>query len=118
MTAVDTDGVSIGEERVAAETIVWAAGVQAAALSRNLGLETDRRGRVIVQPDLTVPGHKNVFVAGDQANFSHGVDGSLPGVAPVAMQQGRYVAKTIIGDLKGSEREDFEYLDKGQMATI
>jgi NADH dehydrogenase len=82
------------------------------------GLEVDRQGRVIVEPDLSVKGHPNVFVSGDQASFTHQTGKPLPGTAPVAMQQGRYLARTIGRELAGKPRRPFRFIDKGQMATI
>ncbi|MCA9116272.1 MAG: NAD(P)/FAD-dependent oxidoreductase [Planctomycetaceae bacterium] len=113
-----------GEDRetIATRTVVWAAGVQAVPLGRKLaeatGAETDRGGRVIVQPDLTLPGHPDILVLGDLANCT-GADGRpLPGLAPVAIQQGRYAARLIINRLKGRETPAFQYRDLGAMATI
>ena len=85
VTAIDDDGISIGEERIAAETVMWAAGVRGALLGEELAVERDRAGRVHVLPDLSVAGQPNVFVAGDFAHFAHDRDRPLPGVAPVAM---------------------------------
>ena len=118
VTAIDPDGVTIGKERLHAGTVLWAAGVQASPLGRLIGLEVDAQGRVVVEPDLTVKGYPNVFVAGDQARFTHQTGKPLPGTAPVAMQQGRYVAQTILNELKGQARRPFRFVDKGQMATI
>jgi NADH dehydrogenase len=118
VTKIDAEGVEIGSERIRAATILWAAGVQASPLGKAAGLNVDRQGRVVVEPDLSVPGHPNVFVAGDQAVFTHQTGKPLPGTAPVAMQQGRYLARTIKRDLKGLPREKFHFVDKGQMATI
>ncbi len=118
VTKIDASGVQIGGERVEAATVLWAAGVKASSLGQACGLNVDRQGRVIVEPDLSVSGHKNVFVAGDQASFTHQTGKPLPGTAPVAMQQGRYVARTIRRDLAGKAREPFHFVDKGQMATI
>jgi NADH dehydrogenase len=81
-------------------------------------MEVDRQGRVIVEPDLSVKGHNNVFVAGDQACFTHQTSKPLPGTAPVAMQQGRYLARLIRGEQLGKPRQPFRFIDKGQMATI
>ncbi len=118
VTHVDSHGVEVGEERVRAATVLWAAGVQASSLGRTLGVETDRQGRMVVQADLSLERHRNVFVAGDQAHVP-GADGRpLPGVAPVAMQQGRYVAALIAAELAGRKREPFRYVDKGRLATI
>ena len=115
---IDADGVEIKNERVRAATVVWAAGVTASLLGKASGLEVDRQGRVIVEPDLSVKGHPNIFVAGDQACFLHQTGKPLPGTAPVAMQQGRYLARLIRGDLAGKPRPAFRFADKGQMATI
>ncbi len=118
VTSVDAQGVTVGEERISAATVLWAAGVEASPLGRKLGLEVDRQGRIIVAPDLTIPNYPNVFVAGDQALCKDAAGKPLPGTAPVAMQQGRYVARTIRGGLTGAARQPFVFFDKGQMATI
>ena len=114
---VDENGVDVGEERISSGTVLWAAGVQASSLGSRLNFETDPIGRVLVEPDLSVKGHSKIFVAGDQAHFEI-QGGSLPGVAPVAMQQGRFLAANILRELAGAEREHFKYTDKGKMATI
>jgi NADH:ubiquinone reductase (H+-translocating) len=130
-TVVDVDehGVTIEDsehrqERVPSRTVIWAAGVTASALARELGEATDadvdRAGRVSVQPDLTLPGHPEVFALGDMVRVI-GEDGQpqqLLGVAPVAMQQGRYAAKVVKTRLLGREYEPFRYRDKGNVATI
>ncbi len=118
VTKIDGQGVELGSERLRAATVLWAAGVKASPLGPAAGLQVDRQGRVIVEPDLSVPGHAEVFVAGDQASFSHQTGKPLPGTAPVAMQQGRYLAKTILGEIAGRPRKPFHFVDKGQMATI
>lgn len=118
VTNIDRDGVQVGKEGVQAGTVLWAAGVKASPLGRKTGLEIDAQGRVIVAPDLSVPSHSEIFVAGDQARHTHQTGKPLPGTAPVAMQQGRYIAQTILGELKGKAREPFRFVDKGQMATI
>jgi NADH dehydrogenase len=118
VTRIDADGVEIGGERLRAATVLWAAGVKASPLGQAAGLEADRQGRVIVEPDLSVKGHPNVFVAGDQASFTHQTGKPLPGTAPVAMQQGRYLARLIRRELAGKPRQPFRFVDKGQMATI
>jgi NADH dehydrogenase len=118
VTRIDADGVEIGKERIRAATVLWAAGVQASDVGRASGMETDRQGRVMVEPDLTIKGYPHVFVAGDQATFTHQTGKPLPGTAPVAMQQGRYIARAILDDLKGRPRKPFHFVDKGQMATI
>lgn len=114
---VTAAGVSVGDEHIRSATVLWAAGVEASKLGNKLGLPTDRVGRVIVKPDLSVEGQPNVFVAGDQAHFAHS-GAPLPGVAPVAMQQGRFLAANILREIDGESREEFSYVDKGKMATI
>jgi len=117
VTDIGSDRISVGTETIQAATVLWAAGVEASPLGRTLKLPTDRVGRVIVEPDLSVPGHPNIFVAGDQAHFDQS-EKPLPGIAPVAMQQGRFLAANILRELSGKPREQFQYFDKGQMATI
>jgi len=117
VSAVEADGIAIGPERLACRTTLWAAGVRPAQLSARLGAALDRAGRVVVAPDLSLPGHPEVFVAGDQAHVE-GPDGPLPGLAPVALQQGRHLARTLRRELDGKPREPFRYRNKGQMATI
>jgi NADH dehydrogenase len=117
VTGVDATGVSLGGDRVTARTVVWAAGVQASPLGRTLGVPTDRAGRVLVEPDLTVPGHPEVFVVGDLAAFVQ--DGRpVPGVAPAAMQMGRHAGDGVRHRLRGEPAPPFRYLDKGSLATI
>ncbi len=129
-TVVDIDEHSVtveahsGQERIPARTVIWAAGVTAASLARRLGdacgADVDRAGRVSVEPDLTLPGHPEVIALGDMVRV-RGEDGEiqdLPGVAPVAMQQGRYAAKVIKARLRGREEGPFRYRDKGNLATI
>jgi NADH:quinone reductase (non-electrogenic) len=118
VTKIDSDGVECGGERIQSATVLWAAGVKASPLAAAACLQVDRQGRVIVDPDLSVKGHKNVFVAGDQACFTHQTGKPLPGTAPVAMQQGHYLARTIRRELEGKPRQPFHFIDKGQMATI
>ena len=118
VTSIDANGAQLGGDRLEAATILWAAGVQASPLGKLAGLETDTQGRVIVEKDLTAKGNPNVFIAGDQARFVHQTGKPLPGTAPVAMQQGRYIAASILSDLRGEAREEFHFVDKGQMATI
>ena len=118
VTQIDTDGVTVGDERISAATVIWAAGVQAELFNANENLDTDRQGRTSVNSDLSIPRHRNVFVAGDQASFKCDDGTTLPSLAPVATQQGKFVAHTILGDLKGTPRKEFVYRDKGIMATI
>ncbi len=116
---IDADGVELADEKIRAGTVLWAAGVKASSLGKRCGFECDRAGRVVVQNDLSVPTHPNVFVAGDQCAFIDPKTGKqLPGQAPVAAQQGRFVADTILNDVAQASRSEFIYVDKGQMATI
>jgi NADH dehydrogenase len=118
VTAVDAQGVNLGEERIPARTVLWAAGVAASPLGRTLDAPLDRTGRVFVEPDLSLAGHPEVFVVGDMACFQHGLERPLPGVAPVAIQQGRLAARNILASLRGAPRGRFRYRDRGSMATI
>jgi len=114
-----TDGeVRLGDEVLKTKTVLWAAGVGANPLNQILKTSLDPQGRVIVEKDLSISGDPNVFVLGDQAHFSDERSGILPGLAPVAMQQGRFVSRQILRELKRQPREKFQYQDKGQMATI
>jgi NADH dehydrogenase len=118
VTDCDCSGVSLGRERLQTRTIVWAAGVKASPAGEWLGAESDRAGRVKVKADLSVPGHPNVFVIGDAAAAT-GLDGKpLPGIAPVAKQQGRYVANLLKSRAEGISVPAFCYRDFGAMATI
>ena len=117
VAAIDDAGVQLGEERIAAHTVLWAAGVAASPLARDLGVPLDRAGRVPVQPDLSVPGHPDVFVAGDLAAVQ--CDGKpVPGVAPAAKQMGRYLGQSIRTRLRGGTPPPFRYRDFGNLATI
>jgi NADH dehydrogenase len=118
VTGVDERGVHFGNDLLVAGTIIWAAGVRATSLTQTLGVQLDKSGRVVVGPDCSVPGHGEVFAIGDMALFTHQGGKPLPGVSPVAMQQGRFVARQIERDLEGKPRETFHYVDKGSMATI
>jgi len=119
VTGIDPEGVTIDDERVASHTVVWAAGVTASSLAGRLGeltnAERDRAGRVTVEPDLTLTGHPEVFALGDMVRLH---DAVLPGVAPVAMQQGRYAARVVRDRLRGKPSPPFRYRDKGNLATI
>ncbi len=116
--AIDSEGVVAAGARVPSKTVIWAAGVTASAAGRWLGAKTDSAGRVLVGPDLSVPGHPEIFVLGDTMSLTQ--DGrALPGVAPVAMQQGRYAARMVLARLNGStDPPPFRYLDKGNLATV
>lgn len=123
VTNVDEEGIWIGEERLKANNVIWAAGVQASPLLSKLGVPTDRAGRVIVDKDLSIPGHPNVFVVGDAAAAVDAKTGQpVPGLAPAAMQAGRFVAKIIAAEVAGksmpADRPAFKYVDKGTLATI
>jgi NADH dehydrogenase len=131
VTNVAAEGVSIGNEKLAAATVLWAAGVRAADIGRTLGIEVDRAGRVPVGPDLTIANHPEVFVAGDMAQAKGDDDKPLPGVALVAMQQGIYFADVVRREASHhpdesrdsspaspSHRKPFRYVDLGSMATI
>ncbi|NJM56214.1 MAG: NAD(P)/FAD-dependent oxidoreductase [Synechococcales cyanobacterium RU_4_20] len=126
VTRIDPESVTIrcGDETevIPSHTTLWAAGVKAsrlgAVLAERTGAELDRSGRVIVQSDLSLPGHSDIFVVGDLAHFAHQGERPLPGVAPVAMQAGDYVAKLILKRLQGRTSEPFKYVDRGSMAVI
>jgi len=123
VTAIDADGVDAmvdeGTVRILASTVLWAAGVRGSGLLARSGLGVDRAGRARVEPDCSLPGRSEVFVIGDAATFiPAGAEQPLPGVSPVAMQQGRFVARQIAASLAGKPRGSFRYLDKGSMATI
>ncbi|HZX81615.1 MAG TPA: NAD(P)/FAD-dependent oxidoreductase [Lysobacter sp.] len=117
VTAITDDGYALGDDVVASRTVLWAAGVAASPLGRMLGADTDRVGRVPVAPDLSVPAHPDVFVAGDLASVQQ--DGRpVPGVAPAAKQMGRHVARAIRARLRGEPAPAFRYRDYGNLATI
>lgn len=118
VTEISPEGVAVGKDFIATRTALWAAGVMTNPLARQLKAPLDRIGRVEVLPDLSVPGHPRLFVLGDMASVKDEDGKPLPGLAPVAMQQGHAVARNIFLDLKGRPREDFRYRDKGMMATI
>ena len=115
---IEPGAVWVGEERIPATVIVWAAGVAASSLGRKLGVPVDHAGRVLVERDLTIPGHPEVFVIGDLATAKDENGRLLPGVAPAAMQAGRYVARAVGCDLGRQSRPQFRYFDKGNLATI
>ena len=115
---IEPGAVWVGDEKIPAPVVLWAAGVAASPLGRKLGCAVDRAGRVLVQPDLSVPGHSEIFVIGDLAALQDDNGKWLPGVAPVAIQQGEWVARTIARDLEHQPRRSFHYHDKGSLATI
>jgi NADH dehydrogenase len=117
VTEIGETGVSLGGEHIEARTVIWAAGVAASPLGRTLGVPLDRAGRVLVEPDLSIPGHPEVLIIGDLAARQQ--DGRpIPGVAPAAMQGGKYAARRIMDMLAGRPTEPFHYNDKGSLATI
>jgi NADH dehydrogenase len=118
VTSIEHGLVRLGEETLRCSSALWAAGVQATALTRTLGTPLDRAGRIVVEPDLSIPGHPRAFAVGDAAHVE-GRDGQpLPGVSAVAMQEARAVAKSIRHAIAGKDAVAFRYFDKGQMATI
>ena len=117
VTGVDDEGVTVGGERIAAQTILWAAGVAASPLAASLGVPLDRAGRVVADATLTVPGHPEIFVAGDICSFQQ--DGRpLPGVAQVAKQQGAQAARNVLHAVRSEPLEPFRYRNYGNVATI
>ncbi len=116
VSQIDASGVQFGDRRIEASTVLWAAGVQASPLAASLG-ETDRAGRVKVEPDLSLPGVPDVFVIGDMCHFEQ--DGApIPGVAPAAMQAGRHAASNVLRRIGNQPTLPFRYVDKGSLATI
>ncbi len=118
VTAIEPGSLQIGTTRLPAAVILWAAGVAAAPLGKKLGAPVDRAGRVLVNPDLSIPGHPEVFVIGDLAALKDEHGKWLPGLSPVAIQEGRATAHNIGRDLQGEPRKNFHYWDKGTIATI
>lgn len=118
VTNIEAGRVKVGEKWIDCDVAVWATGVAASHLGKDLGAETDKAGRVFVQMDLTVPNHKNIFVIGDMASLKQENGQPVPGVAPAAIQMAQSAAGNILRDLKGTARKDFKYWDKGSMATI
>ena len=118
VTKVAEGRVWLGDEQIEAGTILWAAGVTASPLGSTLGVPLDRAGRVLVEPDLSVPGHPHTFIVGDMAGLLAPDGRQYPGVSQVAMQQAAHAAKTILRSIKGEPRSPFRYKDLGNMATI
>jgi NADH dehydrogenase len=118
VTRVEPGAVQIGETQLPASVILWAAGVAASPLGKQLGAPVDRAGRVLVNPDLTIPGHAEVFVIGDLAALKDEHGNWLPGLSPVAIQEGKATAQNIARDLRGEPRKNFHYWNKGTLATI
>jgi NADH dehydrogenase len=118
VTGVEPAAVRMGETRLLAAVTLWAAGVAASPLGKKLGTAIDRAGRVLVNPDLSIPGHPEVFVIGDLAALKDENGKLLPGVAPTAIQEGKATARNIMCDMQGRARQNFHYFDKGSLATI
>jgi NADH dehydrogenase len=118
VTAVDEHGVMLGDERLRAGTVLWAAGVAASPLIQSLGVPTDRAGRAVVESDLSLPGYPDVFVVGDAAAFRQPDGSTLPGVAQVAIQQATHAARTILGRAQGKPSIPFVFYDRGSMAIV
>src|SRR5438094_5286186 len=117
-TNLNEAGVQVGDEFIPCRVKIWAAGNNASFVGKTLGAPVDRVGRIIVNNDLTIPGHPEVKVICDLANYSHQTGQPLPGVSPVAMQQGRHAARNILAMIEGRKPQRFRYWDKGSMATI
>lgn len=115
---IDSKGVHLDTETIESRTIIWAAGVEGTDFALRLGVPLDKSKRILVDSECRVKGFSNVFALGDAANFSEGLDRPLPGVSPVAMQQGRYIADWILRDIQNKPKKPFRYFDKGSMATI
>jgi NADH dehydrogenase len=118
VTNVEPGVVTVGKEKIPAEVILWGAGVSASPLGRMLGVPIDRAGRVLVMPDLSVTGHPEVFVAGDLASVKMKDGKPVPGLAPAAIQMGKFAARQIERSVEGKPRQEFAYRDKGTLATI
>jgi NADH dehydrogenase len=118
VTNITDEGVQIEEMFIPCKNVIWAAGNQASPLLKTLDTPLDRQGRVIVEPDLSIPGHPKLFVIGDASNCTGKGGKPLPGIAPTAIQQGKYVAKIIREEIPKEKRAPFKYFDKGSMATI
>ncbi len=117
-TNLNEAGVQLGDEFIPCRVKIWAAGNNASFVGKTLDAPVDRVGRIVVNDDLTIPGHPEVQVIGDLANFSHQTGEPLPGVSPVAIQQGRHAARNILATIKGRKPRRFHYWDKGNIATI
>lgn len=115
---IEPGRVRVGEEWIDCDVVLWATGVEASPIGKCLGAEQDNAGRIKVADDLSVPGHPNIFVIGDQAHFVRENGELVPGVSPAAMQMGRHAALNILADITGKKRKKFQYVDKGSMATI
>jgi NADH dehydrogenase len=115
---IKKNGVQVDGQFIETPNVIWGAGVKASPLIQKLGVEIDRMGRAMVKPDLSIPGNDHIFVAGDAAHVKDKDGNPLPGLAPVAMQQGKYLGNLLKNRQKASQRKPFRYVDKGTMATI
>jgi len=118
VTGINENGVNVGSRFIETRNVFWAAGNQTMPVIKTLGVETDRLGRALVKEDLSIKDDENIFVIGDAAAVKNEKNEYLPAIAPVAIQQGKYVAKIITGELTGKQRKKFKYKDRGTMATI
>ncbi|MGD9589841.1 MAG: NAD(P)/FAD-dependent oxidoreductase [Pyrinomonadaceae bacterium] len=118
VTEIEPGRLKVGDDWSKCDVVLWATGVAASPLGAQLGVETDRAGRVKVEPDLSIPGYPNIFVIGDMASLLQESGEPVPGVSPAAMQMGTATAKNILSEIKGRPRSNFTYVDKGSMATI
>ena len=118
VTGITTDGVHVGDTFIPARTVMWGAGNAASPLARSFGVPLDKVGRVAVEPDLTIPGHREAFAIGDLAAVRRNGDQLVPGVAPAAMQQGRWAARNVVRAVRGDPLRPFRYRNKGELATI
>jgi len=118
VTEIEAGRVKVGDDWFDCDVVLWATGVAASPLGKQLGAETDKAGRVFVNPDLSLPNAKNVFVIGDMASLKMENGQPVPGLGPAAQQEGAQAAKNILADIAGKPRQNFSYWDKGTMATI
>jgi len=118
VTGIERDHVCVGAERIPTKTVFWAAGNEASPLGRSLGVPVDRTGRVLVEPDLSIPGHPEVFVCGDLAAVKNSAGSWVPAVAPAALQMGKWAARNVKRLLAGEQTQPFHYRNKGDLATI
>ena len=118
VTNITAEGAQVGDDFIAASNIIWAAGNQASPLLQTLDIPLDRQGRAIVESDLSIPEHPEIFVIGDAASARSKEGMPLPAIAPTAIQQGKYVGKMISRQIPKEKRRPFKYFDKGGLATI
>ena len=118
VTAVEPGRIKVGDEWVTSDVTLWATGVAASPLGKELGAKTDRAGRVLIAPDLSLPGYREVFLIGDMSALTDVSGTPVPGLAAAAIQQGKVAAKNILRDLRSEKRLPFKYEDRGVMATI